>query len=78
MGIIEQLYFGSINPQTRYVKSRSATSRAMKILSENEEWLRKLLNEEERKLFDAYDEAWAKVLGDSCLDSFIVGFLFKK
>lgn len=35
---------------------------------------RKLLNEEELKLLDAYDEAWAKVLGDSCLDSFAVGF----
>lgn len=74
MGIIKQLYFGNVNPQTRYVKKGSAAQRAMEKLSRSEAELQERLCGKDRELLDDYGDAWSDVLDDSCLDSFVVGF----
>lgn len=71
---IEELFYGSIDPQERSIKKNKKVRREMKILSENEDYLLKELTGEPQKRFLEYVDAWGIVNGESTLDSFIMGF----
>ncbi|MFI3327321.1 MAG: hypothetical protein R3Y35_14305, partial [Clostridia bacterium] len=74
MDILEELYHGNINPNTKIYTQNSNYAKAMKLLSDNEELLLKLLDEKEKKLFIEYVNAQSVVTSESNVEDFIIGF----
>ena len=71
---IKELYCGNIDPQSRGFRNGSYLKKQMTILSESEALLTNRLTGDEKKLFLTFVNASDIVLGESELDSFIVGF----
>ena len=71
---IKELYYGNIDPQSRGFRNGSYLKKQMTILSESEALLTNRLTGDEKKLFLTFVNASDIVLGESELDSFIVGF----
>ena len=71
---IEELYYGNIDPQSRGFRNGSYLEKQMTILSESEALLTNRLTGDEKKLFLTFVNASDIILGESELDSFIVGF----
>lgn len=79
MNIIEELYFGNINPNEKCFESNSKYAVLIKTISENEEKLTTYLSslsesKEEHLLFSQLLNANSEVLRISELDKFIEGF----
>ena len=72
--IIEELFYGNIDPQARSVKKGSYIQKQMTILANSESLLNEHLTGEEKKAFLSFVNASDVILGESELDSFIVGF----
>ena len=72
--IIKELYYGNIDPQARGFKNGSYLKKQMTILSESEAMLTDRLTGDEKKAFLSFVNASDIILGESELDSFIVGF----
>ena len=72
--IIKELYYGNIDPQARGFKNGSYLKKQMTILSESEVMLTDRLTGDEKKAFLSFVNASDVILGESELDSFIVGF----
>ena len=72
--IIKELYYGNIDPQARGFKNGSYLKKQMTILSESEAMLTDRLTGDEKKAFISFVNASDVILGESELDSFIVGF----
>ena len=71
---IEEFFYGNLDPQARSTKQNKAVQKQMEILMNNEEKLTAALDDENKKLFLAFANAWSVVNGESTLDSFIIGF----
>jgi len=74
INIITELYYGNIDPQARGFKKDSYLQKQMSILSKCEAELTDKLDGEEKKAFLSFVNASNIILGESELDSFIVGF----
>ncbi len=61
MNILEELYHGNINPNTKIYTQNTNFANAMETLSDNEETLIKLLDEKEKKLFLDYVNAQSTI-----------------
>ncbi|MGN1433673.1 MAG: DUF6809 family protein [Ruminococcus sp.] len=72
--IIEELFYGNIDPQTRGFKKDSYLQKQISILSICEKALTEKLTGTEKKTFLSFVNASNIVLGESELDSFLVGF----
>ena len=72
--VISELYYGNIDPQARGFKNGSFLKKQMAVLSESEAMLTEKLTGEEKKAFLSFVNASDVILGESELDSFIVGF----
>ena len=72
--IIEDFYYGNIEPMEIQTNITSELKEKLRILSEREEDFRKGLSEENLKLFDELTQLSAGFNSLSCLDSFISGF----
>ena len=72
--IITELYYGNIDPQARGFKKDSYLQKQMSILSKSEAELTDKLDGEVKKAFLSFANASNVILGESELDSFIVGF----
>ena len=70
---IEEFFYGNLDPQARSTKQNKAVQKQMEILMNNEEKLTAALDEENKKLFLDFANAWSVVNGESTLDSFIMG-----
>ena len=68
--ILEELYYGEIDPNTTHFKDNSA----IEIISENEEKLIKLLDEPEKSMFMDYSLAQSEITGLTAITKFITGF----
>lgn len=71
---IKELYYGNIDPQARGFKNGSYLKKQMTILSESEALLTDRLTGDEKKWFLTFINASNNILGQTELDSFIVGF----
>lgn len=72
--IITELYYGNIDPQVRGFKKDSYLQKQMSILSKSEAELTDKLDGEVKKAFLSFVNASNVILGESELDSFIIGF----
>jgi hypothetical protein len=72
--VISELYYSNIDPQARGFKNGSFLKKQMAVLSESEAMLTEKLTGEEKKAFLSFVNASDFILGESELDSFIVGF----
>lgn len=72
--IIEELFYGNIDPQARSVKKGSNIQKQMTVLANSESFLNEKLTGEEKKAFASFVDASSVILGKSELDSFMVGF----
>ena len=79
MDIIEELYYGNLNPQSKCFDRRSEYGKFMKIISDNEEKLTAYLGaipnaKEEQQLFSQMMNAQGEVLCISESERFTEGF----
>ena len=72
--MLEEFYYGNINPNERSFIRDSAYSRAVQTLSENEAKLTELLEGKEKKLLLELINAQSIVNGTTAVESFIQGF----
>ena len=72
--IIEELYYGNIDPQDSGFEQDESIQRELQTISENEDWLTEHLTGEEKKRFLDFADAWSAYNGDATLDGFITGF----
>lgn len=72
--ILEDLYFGNLDPQARGYRTGSHNFRVSKNIAELEEKLTERLQGKDKKLFLDFCNAYGELMGESGLDSFIVGF----
>ena len=71
---IKEFYYGNIDPQARSTKGSKTISKELSMLSETEEYLTTHLTGKDKDKFLDFANAWSVMLGESNLDSFIVGF----
>ena len=72
--MIEELYYGNIDPQNSGFEEDESVQRDMQTIRENEDYLFDTLSGEEKKRFLDYADAWAAFNGESTLAAFIAGF----
>ena len=72
--IIEELYYGNIDPQDRGYRPKSPVKKASDSLNDLEEKLTAQLAGENKALFLRFCSAYAEFMGESELDTFITGF----
>ena len=72
--IIEELYYGNIDPQDRGYRLNSLRKRRHDSLNDLEEKLTEQLAGENKSLFLRFCNAYAEFMGESELDTFITGF----
>ena len=72
--IIEEFYYGNLDPQARSTKENKAVQKQMEVLMLNEDFLTENLSGKSKKKFLEFSNAWSVVNGESNLDSFIMGF----
>ena len=71
---LEELYFGNLDPQARGYRKNSHIFKVSENINELEEKLTQRLNDEEKKLFLDFCNAYRELMGNTGLDSFMVGF----
>lgn len=72
--MLEELYYGNINPNEKQFIRNTQFDKAMHILSENEEKLTLLLDGKEKKLFLDLVNAQSEINGITSVEGFINGF----
>lgn len=72
--MLEELFYGNINPNERQFIRNTDFDRAMRTLSENEDKLTELLDGKEKKLFLDLVNAQSSVNGITAVEGFINGF----
>ena len=72
--IIEELYYGNIDPQDRGYRPKSPAKKASDSLNDLEEKLTEQLVGENKELFLRFCNAYAEFMGESEVDTFITGF----
>ena len=74
MRILEELYFGNINPNTQTYDRQSNFGKAMQVMSDTEDELLKLLEGKENQLFRDFVKAQSEINGITGVEKFIKGF----
>lgn len=72
--MLEELFYGNINPNEKQFIRGTDFDRAMRTLSENEDKLTELLDGKEKKLFLDLVNAQSSVNGITAVEGFINGF----
>lgn len=72
--IIEELYYGNIDPQDRGYSPKGPAKKASDSLNDLEEKLTEQLAGKNKALFLRFCNAYAEFMGESELDTFITGF----
>ena len=72
--IIEELYYGNVEPQALSSELSVKLSKKLNALTEKEEELTSKLTNEDKKLFLSYVNTYNEFLSLSNTDSFISGF----
>ena len=71
---IEELFYGNIDPQSRGYRKDHHVIKVSDNMNDIEEKLTKRLQDEDKNLFLDFCNAYAELMGEAELDSFIVDF----
>ena len=71
---IEELFYGNIDPQARGYRKDHRVIKVSDNMNDIEEKLTERLQGEDKDLFLDFCNAYAELMGEAELDSFIVGF----
>ena len=74
MRMLEELYFGNIDPNTQTFDRHSNFGKAMQVMSDTEDELLKLLGGKENQLFRDFVKAQSEINGITGVEKFIKGF----
>lgn len=72
--ILEELYYGNINPNAKQFIRNTSFDRAMRTISDSEAKLTELLTGKEKELFLKMVNAFSEVDGTGNVEHFIEGF----
>ncbi|WP_317855971.1 DUF6809 family protein [Chakrabartyella piscis] len=76
MKLIEELFYGNVNPNGKLLRENESYQTAMKDLDANEDLLSKLLEGKEKQLFHEILNAYSVILGETSVSHFEMGFKF--
>lgn len=74
MNILEEFYYGNVNPQEKFYKRESEYATFVKIVSDNEERLSAYLGDEEQHLFSQLMNAQSEIISIETRERFIEGW----
>ncbi len=74
MHIVEEFWYGNINPSERPFQRQRRFDKAFRLLTKNEEKLQESLNEEEKELLEKYKACYDEMLQTTECQTFIKGF----
>lgn len=74
MNILEEFYYGKVNPQEKCFRRESEYAAFVKIVSDNEEKLSAYLGGEEKHLFSQLMNAQSEILDTETRERFIEGW----
>ena len=75
-GIIEDFYYGNLEPQEYCDEHQAKLKKMHTELTELEKQFNERLNDTERDMFNKYSDLYLKFLSDSILDGFTSGFRY--
>lgn len=74
MNILEEFYYGNVNPQEKFYKRESEYATFVRIISENEEKLNAYLDGEEKHSFSKLMSAQSEIISIENRERFIEGW----
>ncbi len=74
MHILEEFWYGNINPAERPFQRQRKFDKAFRMLTKNEEKLLESLNEQEKELFDKVKACYDEMIQITECQTFIKGF----
>ena len=74
MNMLEEFYYGNINPQEKFFKRETEYAKFVRIVSDNEEKLTAYLTGEEQHLFSQLMNAQSEILDVEARERFIEGW----
>ena len=74
VNILEELYFGNVNPNIGSFDKGSPYGKAMKIISNNEDKLMELLEGKQKELLIGFSNAQCELKGITAVNKFTLGF----
>ncbi len=74
INFLEELYYGNVDPQARGYRKGSHILKVSENTNELEEKLTECLNGDDKALFLNFCNAYGELMGDTGLDSFLIGF----
>ena len=72
--ILKQLYLGNLITGPPYIEPNSKLSHAMELLTETEDKLMGMLNDEGKKTLEAYSNTQMEINSLTCGDNFLNGY----
>lgn len=72
--ILKELWYGNIDPINAGAATTQESKALVKSLSEYYDLLKETLTEEQKELFEKYNDCYAKLSGISECDNFIYGY----
>jgi len=74
MQILEEFWYGNINPAERPFQKQRRFDKAFRMLNKNEEKLLESLNEQEKELLEKYKACYDEMIQTTECQTFIKGF----
>ena len=74
MNILEEFWYGNINPAERPFQKQRDFDKAFRMLTKNEEKLLETLNEQEKEMFDKFKACYDEMIQITECQTFIKGF----
>lgn len=74
MQILEEFYYGNIDPHERYFKKETAFLGLLRLANKNEEALTSTLTDRQKEIFEKYMTVYAEMSDYAERESFIRGF----
>ena len=75
MNILEELFYGNLNPNNQTFKHKSQYGKAMDVIARNEEILTEILEGKEKSRFLDFVNAYDEIMGITSVENFITGFM---
>jgi len=72
--ILEELWYGNINPQDKQFNRGTKFDEALRLLSRNEEKLIAMLDEKEKDIFEKFKDNQDEIAKYNSADAFVAGF----